>query len=88
MSVSCGRSRPTNMTNFGLRDWEIEVDAEETAQVQRSRISGSPEACECLPCKNFVAVRHAAYPAEFLELLERLGVPADRESEILPLRTG
>jgi hypothetical protein len=70
------------MTNFGLRDWEIEVDAEETAQVQRSRISGSPEACACLPCKNFVAVRHAAYPAEFLELLERLGVPADRESEI------
>src|SRR5262249_25349582 len=65
-----------------IRHWEIEVDADETAEVQRKRPSGSPEACACLPCKNFVAARHSTYPAEVLELLGRLGIPADRESEI------
>jgi len=70
------------MIIYRFWDWEIEVDTAETAEVQRSRPSGSPEKCGCLHCKNFVAVRDSAYPAEFLELLERLGIPVDRESEI------
>jgi hypothetical protein len=70
------------MTTFRLQDWEIEVNSVETAQFQQSRSSGSPEACGCPSCRNFVTLRHYAYPAEFLQLLDRLGVPADRESEI------
>jgi len=63
-------------------DWDIEVDADETRRLHGARTAGSPEDCGCLHCRNFVAARKEAYPSPFLDLLQRLGVREDRESEI------
>jgi hypothetical protein len=65
-----------------VSNWLVEVDAVETSRAQAARPAGSPESCDCLECRNFVAARPAVYPVEFTELLAVLGVPSDRESEI------
>jgi hypothetical protein len=65
-----------------VSNWVIEVDPVETNRAQAARSTGSPESCGCLPCRNFVAARPTVYSAEFADLLARLGVPLDRESEI------
>lgn len=63
-------------------DWELEVDSTATGRAQAARESGSPESCGCLHCRNLVAARHLTYPRGFSELLDRLGIPTDRESEV------
>ena len=65
-----------------VSNWVVEVDPIETSRAHAARPKGSPESCDCLHCRNFVAARPTVYPVEFTELLDVLGVPADRESEI------
>jgi hypothetical protein len=62
--------------------WQVEVDLPATKAAQQSRQAGGPESCGCLACRNFIAARNVVYPAAFVQLLEILGIPENRESEI------
>jgi len=68
------------MERFRFMEWEIEVDAVGTRRAQAARERGDAESCGCVPCNNFAAARDMVYPTQFIELLDRLGVPKDRES--------
>jgi hypothetical protein len=70
------------MEQVKLLSWVLEVDPKETMRLQAMRDSGSPEKCSCLPCRNFSMARSAAYPSAFRDILGRLGIPENRESEI------
>ena len=70
------------MESVQFMSWQFEFDAPATARAQAAREAGSPESCGCLHCRNFAAARSLAYPAQFVGLLESLGAPQDRESEI------
>jgi hypothetical protein len=70
------------METVQVKNWQLEVDPAATERAQALREAGGPESCGCLHCRNFATARNVAYPAEFVQLLGRLGVPPDRESEI------
>lgn len=74
---------------LSIYGWTIEVDREKTAQIHASMELGSAEACGCLDCKNWAAVRQSAYPNEILALFRKLGIQTDRETEMgSPLSLG
>ncbi len=65
-----------------LPHWRIEYDRPmTTAAHARPSISG-PETCGCEPCRNWAATRVCVLPEEFRRLLDRLGIPFDREAEV------
>ena len=61
---------------------KIEYDAQATRQAYARRDRGSPEECGCLDCRNFAAARPQVYSEQALYLFAKLGINADRESEI------
>lgn len=70
------------MQTVRVMNWVLAVEPAETARLQATRERGSPEECACLHCRNFSAARETAYPQPFRELLNQLGIPHDRESEM------
>jgi hypothetical protein len=62
--------------------WRIEYDRSATATAYACAPVNSPEVCGCNPCRNWVAARDRLFPEEFRGLLDRLGVPFDREAEV------
>jgi hypothetical protein len=63
-------------------EWRIEYDRSATATAYACAPVNSPEVCGCNPCRNWVAARDRVLPEEFRGLLDRLGVPFDREAEV------
>lgn len=62
--------------------WELSCDPESTRKAYAAVSIGGPEECGCQPCLNFAAARDQIYRPEVLALLEKLGVPPNREAEI------
>jgi hypothetical protein len=70
------------MGHLELPGWQVEYDREATAAAYAGTPASGPESCGCAPCRNWAATRERLFPREFRELLERLGVPFDRECEV------
>ena len=70
------------MKHIMFARWEIECDAGTTRDLFNQVLSGAPETCGCLPCRNFAAARASAYPPDVIQLLDSLGIPHNREAEI------
>lgn len=64
------------------KNWIFEVDDDRTREVYQSLSMGSPEACGCSTCQNFIVNRTGIYPNEFRKLLTDLGVDYQKESEV------
>lgn len=67
------------MDQFEVGPWRVEADPESTRQAYTV---SDPLHCDCSHCTNFWAVRADVYPAEFLQLLDRLGVDSQAEDEV------
>jgi hypothetical protein len=65
-----------------LPGWRIEYDRSATAAAYASAPANGPEACGCGPCRNWADTRDRLLPEGFLRLLDRLGIPFDREAEV------
>lgn len=65
-----------------LAGWSIEYDRGATAAAHGRAPATGPEKCTCDPCRNWAATRDRILPAEFRDLLGRLGIPLDREAEV------
>jgi hypothetical protein len=70
------------MSKIEIQNWILECDIEATRQAYMQIPLGDPETCGCLYCRNFIAVRHLAYPKAALSLYEQLGITANREAEV------
>jgi hypothetical protein len=67
------------------------VEPEETRRIYARIPCGGADTCNCLPCRNFQLVRDAAYPPDFRELLNELGIDYRKELEVflgVPLENG
>ncbi len=64
------------------RDWVLSCDPEENRRAYLDFGPAAAEACGCLPCRNFAAARHLAYPPTALSLLSSLGVDPPREAAL------
>jgi hypothetical protein len=65
-----------------LPDWRLEYDRAATAAAYVRAPTNGPETCGCDPCRNWAASRAKLLPEEFRGLLDRLGIPFDREAEV------
>jgi hypothetical protein len=70
-----------NQLNVGQQ--KILFDREATAALYRQTIMvPGADQCSCISCKNFVAQRGRAFPGEFLQFLNELGVDPLKEWEV------
>ena len=61
--------------------WTVRHDRAATVAYYQTVAQGDADVCGCPLCRNFALQRSAAFPAEFLGLLERLGIDANKEQE-------
>jgi len=73
------------MDHIEIAGWVLECDPEATRRALAAVPAGAPEACGCLHCRNFATARGATYGPGVRALLDRLGVPPDREAEVYDL---
>jgi hypothetical protein len=79
------------MTEMHLGDQTIRYDREATAAIYAGLRGGWAEGCLCVGCRNLMAQRDVAYPSEFREVLDRLGIDPNKEAEAVadgPLENG
>ena len=69
------------MTQITYRDWILDCDVEATRAGYETILKGGAESCDCAGCRNFLAQRDSFYPAEVLNLFDRLGVNYKRDAE-------
>src|SRR5579871_4422932 len=80
---------PMLEAQFG--DQTIRYDREATSAIYASMPGGWAEGCGCVGCRNLMPQRDVIYPAPFRELLDRLGIDSNKESEAVadgPLQNG
>jgi hypothetical protein len=65
-----------------LPGWRIEYDPSATAAAYDRAPAAGPETCRCSPCRNWAATRDRLLPEGFRGLLDRLGIPFNREAEV------
>ena len=70
------------MARIELGDQVIEYDRELTQRAYSDIKGGDADRCGCSYCRNFSAQRRTAFPAEFLNLLDRIGIDAGKEGEV------
>jgi hypothetical protein len=70
------------MQHLDFPGWQILFDREATTAAYTQIAAGGAETCACDPCRNWAASRAEVLPHEFRELLDRLGIPMDREAEV------
>ena len=62
--------------------WHLEVDTTSTRDVYERTLRGSPAACGCTICRNFAALGDAAFPSDFRDEAESLGIDPHKAAEI------
>jgi hypothetical protein len=70
------------MESMELSGWRIEYDRPATVAAYAQSPATGPESCGCDPCRNWAATRERLLPPDFRGLLDRLGIPFDREAEV------
>jgi hypothetical protein len=70
------------MTEITYRDWMFDCDVGATRKAYETISAGGVETCECSGCKNFLAQRDSAFPAEIMKLFDEMGVNYKRDAEI------
>ncbi len=69
------------MDELQLGDQTAHFDRAATESAYASLEGGDADRCGCDPCRNFAIQRTAAYPPDFLALLDRLGIDPLKEGE-------
>jgi hypothetical protein len=79
------------MIEMQVGDQIVRYDRDATAAIYANLRNGWAEGCGCVGCRNLAAQRDVIYPASFRELLNRLGIDPNKESEAVadgPLENG
>ena len=65
-----------------LGEWEFRVDRAATVDAHSREPHGRADPCTCNGCRNFVAAREQVFPAEFLALLDSLGIDWRKDGQV------
>lgn len=66
------------MKEIKIKGWRLLIDPDRTRQVLQN-IKSDAETCGCSYCRNFIASREQAYPGDFLNVLQRLGIDLKKD---------
>jgi len=70
------------MEELRLGDQVIRYDREATVEAYRHVESGCSDHCSCNQCRNFAKQKDTVYPAEFLSLLQQLGIDPGKDADV------
>lgn len=62
--------------------WTVRHDRAATVAYYQKVTQGDTYRCLCSGCRNFALQRSTAFPAEFLRLLDHLGIDREQEHEV------
>jgi hypothetical protein len=68
------------MSSFG--QWQYTADRDATILAYGRTERGGADTCDCVDCRNFRVARADAFPAEFLALLDKLGIDPRKDAEV------
>jgi hypothetical protein len=68
------------MARFG--QWAFSTDRDATRLAYGRVERGGVDTCNCADCRNFRVARARAFPAEFLSLLDQLGIDPCKDAEV------
>jgi hypothetical protein len=68
------------MSSFDARKYRSDRDATILAYARTER--GGADKCDCAGCRNFRLVRAEVFPAEFIALLDKLGIDPAKDAEV------
>jgi hypothetical protein len=68
------------MAGFGQCRYSVDREATTLAYGRAER--GGADTCDCADCRNFRVARTRAFPAEFLSLLDQLGIDPCKDAEV------
>lgn len=68
------------MAGFG--QWRYSVDRDATILAYARAERGGTDTCTCANCRNFRVARARVFPAEFLALLDQLGIDPRKDGEV------
>jgi len=63
-------------------EWAYCNDRAATTEAYARADHGGADVCTCNGCRNFVKVRDGVFPAEFVSLLESLGIDPQKDGEV------
>ncbi|HVJ27655.1 MAG TPA: hypothetical protein VM493_08925 [Vicinamibacterales bacterium] len=69
------------MTVFG--PYTLDHDTPTTRKAYADIPAGDSQTCTCAMCRNWLTIRDRVLPAEFRDLLDRLGIDYTKEGEII-----
>jgi hypothetical protein len=69
------------MTELRIGDQLIRFDREATIAAYSQIAQGGSDKCTCQGCRNFALQRERVYPAEFLEIINTLGIDPAKKGE-------
>ena len=73
------------MDEMQLGDQIIRFDKAYTRTAYAAIHHGDADRCGCLYCLNFAAQRSSAFPADFVSMLEKIGIDPCKEGEVYEL---
>ena len=62
--------------------WKYRADRDATILAYARTERGGADTCNCAGCRNFRLVRAEVFPAEFLALLDKLGIDPGKDAEV------
>jgi hypothetical protein len=68
------------MSSFG--QWKYTADRDATILAYGRTERGGADTCNCAGCRNFRVARADSFPADFLALLDKLGVDPRKDAEV------
>ena len=68
------------MPDFGR--WKYSVDRDATIRAYGQTDHGGADTCDCAGCRNFRLARAQVFPADFLALLDELGIDPLKDAEV------
>jgi hypothetical protein len=73
------------VTILTIHGRELDIDVEATRAAYLEVAQGGSESCTCLHCANYAAMRSNFFPPALRDLLAKLGIDWQKESEVYSL---
>ena len=70
------------MDTLTYSGWCANFDRGATIRAHAAMPTGGAETCKCRSCRNYAAQKPVPFPPDFLDLLSRLGIDANKEIEV------
>lgn len=66
-----------------FKTWRIWADVDQNREIYSQILTGSPEQCDCINCREFIGIRDSFYTTTLVVFVTSLGIDHRKEAEIV-----